>query len=176
MRFELRDARAWSTINIESPSLEITFSPYPGETSSGINGVRRVPSHNSKLVSLTYDWLSTLTIADNQMWAPFELSLSLNCLGSPHPPNFACWNIILRGRKCARGKKNGEDRGGEERSGLWDLWGGRYANGANSARLRCHARNEGILLKLAPRAHAVPHARREEELKIANLNATLCLS
>ena len=53
-------------------------------------------------------------------------------------PNFAR-NIILRGRKCARGKKNGEDRRGEEgERGLWDLWGKRYANGANSAPLWCH--------------------------------------
>ena len=28
-----------------------------------------------------------------------------------------------------------------------------------------HARNEGILLKLAQRAHAVPHAKEEQELK-----------
>ena len=41
-----------------------------------------------------------------------EFFILQNFLGSSHS-NFACLNIILRGRKCARGKKNGEDRGGE---------------------------------------------------------------
>ena len=39
-------------------------------------------------------------------------------------PNFAR-NIILRGRKCARGKKNGEDRRGEERGEVFEIYGER---------------------------------------------------
>ena len=79
-------------------------------------------------------------------------------MGSPHPPNFACWNIILRGRKCARGKKNGEDRGGE----VFEIYG--EGDMQMEQILLCsdasHARNEGILLKLAQRAHSATRKGR----------------
>ena len=56
-----------------------------------------------------------------------EFFTLLNFSGSSHP-NFVCWNIILRGRKCARGEKNGEDRNVGRREGereVFEIYGER---------------------------------------------------